>query len=111
MEDLNLQKTVALIAQDFDLEAQEQALTEEALLQLLSDQIAYLIDHKLEFLLSLMYRLDIDENKVNRALSPFSEEPANVAIAKLVLNRQKQRVFTKEHYKQESLDNWEWEED
>ncbi|MCB0584494.1 MAG: hypothetical protein KDD06_04100, partial [Phaeodactylibacter sp.] len=58
---------------------------------------------RLEFLLSLMYRLDIDEKKVHFALSPYSEEPANIALSRLILERQKQRAFTKQHYKQEDL--------
>jgi len=98
-----LASTTELIVRDFDLEPQEKALTEEELLQLLSDIVAEMIERRLEFLLSLMYRLDIDEKKVHFALSPFCEEPANIALARLILERQKQRAFTKEHYKQEDL--------
>ncbi len=101
----------SLIIRDFELQSTAETLTEEELLRLLADQVAYLIDHKLEFLLSLMYRLDIDERKVNAALSPFAEEPANLALARLILERQIQRVFTKQHYKQDNLENWEWEAD
>ncbi len=107
----NLETAQSLIIRDFELENQEETLSEEDLLRLLADQIAYMIDHKLEFLLSLMYRLDIDESKVNRALSPLSEVPANIELARLVLERQKQRVFTKQHYKQDNLDGWEWTEE
>lgn len=111
MENEDLQLARELIARDFELESQESILTEEALLQLLADHIAYMIDVRMEFLLSLMYRLDIDEAKVNRALSPMHEEPANIALARLVLERQKQRVFTKKHYKQEDIDGWAWDEE
>ncbi|MFN7118318.1 MAG: hypothetical protein ACK4TA_16070 [Saprospiraceae bacterium] len=99
----------ALIARDFELESPDQVLSEADLLRLLAEQVAYMIDYKLEVLLSLMYRLDIDENKVSAALSPLAPEPANVGIARLVLERQKQRAFTKQYYKQDS--NWNWEED
>lgn len=110
MENQEFTQTAALIARDFELEASTELLTEAELLQLLADQIAYMIDHRLEFLLSLMYRLDIDESRVSAALSPASEEPANLALARLVLERQKQRVFTKQYYKQQNPDNWNWEE-
>jgi hypothetical protein len=110
MENKEFTQTAALIARDFELEASTELLTEAELLQLLADQIAYMIDHRLEFLLSLMYRLDIDESRVSAALSPASEEPANLALARLVLDRQKQRVFTKQYYKQQNPDNWNWEE-
>lgn len=110
MENTEFTETAALIARDFEMEISEETLTEADLLQVLADQIAYWIDHKLEFLLSLMYRLDVDERKVNAALSPYAEEPANLSIARLVLERQKQRIFTKKYYKQQNSDNWNWDE-
>ena len=106
MDDDNLKETKALILRDFELEStEEEPMTEEQLFNLLANQIAYMIEYKLEFLLSLMYRLDISEHKVNHALSPLSNDPANIALAKLVWERQQQRAFTKKHYKQEKLDD------
>ncbi len=104
--DDELKQTMDLISRDFELENAGQMLTEEAVLRALSNQIAYMIEHKLEVLLSLMYRLDVKEEKVELALSPASTEPANVALARLVLERQKQRVFTKNYYRQDGLDGW-----
>ena len=103
--DPNLRLTRELIVRDFELEEKSDIISEEELFDMLADQVAYMIEHRLEFLLSLMYRLDIEEAKVNFALSPFCEEPANVAIARLVLERQKQRAFTKQHYKPPKLDD------
>jgi hypothetical protein len=51
----------------------------------------------------------IPEARVNEALSPAHPEPANLALAKLVLERQKQRIRTKREYRQDNLDGWEWE--
>lgn len=107
MDKDTLTTTTELIVKDFELEPLETKLTEEELLQLLADQIAQMIEYRLEFLLSLMYRLDVNEQKVNMALSPHCEEPANIALAKLVLERQKQRAFTKKHYVQSELDDLE----
>jgi hypothetical protein len=108
MESTELEQLTALVVQDFDPERTEPVFTEEQLLELLGEQIAYLIEHKLEFLMSLMYRLDVDERKVDYALSPAAEELPHIALAKLVLERQKQRIFTKRHYRQQHPDNWEW---
>ncbi|MCB0569175.1 MAG: hypothetical protein KDC66_05405 [Phaeodactylibacter sp.] len=99
-----LANTTELIIRDFELQPLDRPLSEEELLQLLADHIADMIEHRLEFLLSMMYRLDIDEEKVSYALSPYSPEPANIGLARLVLERQKQRAFTKQYYKQEGLD-------
>lgn len=103
----NIEDTRLLIIRDFELEETETPMSEEELYNLLVNQIAYMIEYKLDILLSLMYRLDIDEAKVNHALSPFAQDPANVGIAKLVWERQKQRAFTKKHYKQSKLDDLE----
>ncbi|HKK79215.1 MAG TPA: hypothetical protein VJ933_06280 [Phaeodactylibacter sp.] len=98
-----LEDTKALILRDFELEEKEPVATEADLLRLLADQIAYMIEYDLEVLLSNMYRLDISEKKVHDALSPLSSIPANEALARLVLERQKQRAYTKKHYKQPDL--------
>ena len=95
-----------LIARDFELEiSDDYKMTEEELFSLLSDKVAYMIEYRLDFLLSLMYRLDIKESLINQALSPANDDPANIALAQLILNRQKQRIFTKQHYKQEKLND------
>jgi len=94
-----------LLSQDFELKGADEGISEKQLFDLLCDQVAYMIEYKLDVLLSLMYRLDIDESKVHFALSPMSVEPPNVGIAQLVWERQKQRVFTKNYYKPPSLDN------
>ncbi|MFK8104200.1 MAG: hypothetical protein AB8G15_16855 [Saprospiraceae bacterium] len=104
----NNKLTTTLIARDFELELtpeEDQGMDEEALFALLADKVAYLIEYRIDFLLSLMYRLDIKEALINQALSPASVEPANLALARLILNRQKQRVFTKQHYKQDKLED------
>lgn len=98
MEEKILAEAQALIRQSFELEGADESMTEEQLLDLLSDQVAYWITQKIEFLFSLMYRLDIDESKVEAALHPNAPEPANVGIAKLILARQKQRAYTKINY-------------
>lgn len=107
MENL-IKETSVQIIKDFEMEKLEgEQLSEEELLRVLEQQVAYYIERRLEFLLSSMYRLDIDENLVRKALNPSSPVPANVAIAKLILERQKQRVYTKRFYKQPKIEGLE----
>ncbi len=103
-----LSETTQLIARDFELEGTAELVTEEELFNMLANRVAWLIEHRMEYLLSLMYRMDVSEDKVNFALSPQSPEPANVAIARLVLDRQKERIRTKREYRQDKLDDWDW---
>lgn len=107
MSSIELMQTRELIARDFELEPidDSEQITEEELLRVLSNRIAYMIEYQLEFLLSLMYRLDVSEQKVSDALSPGASEPANIGLARLVIERQKQRAFTKQFYKQEKLED------
>lgn len=110
MKENEIHRTSALIIRDFEIETNQEQITEEELLQILSDQIAYMIEYRIDFLMSLLYRLDVLEKDINKALHPASPEPANVALAKLVIERQKQRIRTKQTYKQPKLDDMEgWE--
>lgn len=72
--------------------------SEEALFHHLCDRVAYLIEYNMEYLLSLLYRNDVDEGKIHAALSPLAPEPAHVGLARLVLQRQKRRMETKRHF-------------
>ena len=107
-EDTN-QLAAAMIYRDFDLDPSERTLSEAELLRLLADHVAWLLEHRMEWLLSLMYRMDIDEQQVEAALLPTATEPANLRLAKLVLARQQERARTKQRYRPEDLgEEWEW---
>lgn len=109
MDKTTFENTKELIAQDFELEAVEgESITEEQLLMLLAERMDFLIQNRPEFLFSLMYRLDVDERKVEAALSPIAPEPGHIGLARLVIERQRKRAFTKQFYKQEELDDLDW---
>lgn len=99
------QKTTALVIRDFGLEAVDETMSEAQLFELLCNEVAYMIEYRIDFLMSLMYRLDVLEHKINFALSPVAPEPANIGLARLILERQKQRVRTKQVFKQEKPDD------
>lgn len=102
-----MDKTAEIIIQNFEIEPPKEEPSDEDLLRLLSDQIAYMIEYRMEYLLSLLYRNDVEEVKINFALSPLCPEPANIALAQLVLARQKERLATKQAYKVEPLEDLE----
>ncbi|MBL7814092.1 MAG: hypothetical protein JNL70_03725 [Saprospiraceae bacterium] len=104
-------ETTALILRDFELVQPKQEMTEQELLDYLAEAISYMIEHKMDFLLSLLYRLDVSEKKINTALMPGNQEDANVALAKLVLERQKLRVATKKAYREKNPSTWDWDMD
>ena len=102
-----INQTAHLIARDFGLEIDEETLTEQALFDLVANEVAYMIEHRIDFLMSLLYRLDVLEHKINFALSPHSVEAPNIALTRLILDRQKERINTKKIYKQDKVDDLE----
>ncbi len=102
--------SASLIVRQFDLEdAQGRAFSEQDLLDALARRIDYMIEHDMDMLLSLLYRLDVDEQKINRALDPAAPDPAHIGLARLVLERQKQRVATRQQYRPPGAGDWNWD--
>ena len=97
-----------LVAQNFEIELnEEETLDAQELFDMIADHVAWLIEHRIDYLLSTLYRLDVLEKDINQALSPAAPLPANIGLTKLILERQKQRILTKRKYKVEKLDDLE----
>ena len=77
------------------------AATETDLLQLLADKINYLIVNDFNKLISILYRADINETKLNIILSENKNEDAGKLIALLFIERQMQKIKSR----QETRDN------
>lgn len=107
MEPEHLAQTTALIAQDFGL-SKITPFSEEELLEAIAQRVAEMMEENKDLLHSYMYRLDIDERKIHFALSILVQEPAHLALARLILDRQKQRAITKLAYKPPKIDEWEF---
>ncbi len=73
----------------------------------LADRVADLMQHKMETLLSMLYRLDVDETKIRQALDSGSDLAPHIAIAKLIVERQIARAKTKENYRTDPIEGWE----
>lgn len=81
---------------------------EKQLLEKIQMRVNELLENDPELLMSYLYRLDVDEKKVQQALHPQSIIPPNEGIAILILERQKKRWETKQKYKQKTIDGWEF---
>lgn len=91
----------------FELDLRTPPGTDEELVQLLSERIAVMLEREPEQLMSLLYRLDVLEKKIVPVMHPLAPEPAHIGLARLVLERQRQRMETKRSVKTEQLDdNW-----
>jgi ribosomal protein S3AE len=79
---------------------------DEDLVTVMSYRIKELMARDFETLMSMMYRLDIDELKIKAALSPHNPAEPSVSLAKIIIERQKKRMDTKRKYTQPSLDDF-----
>jgi hypothetical protein len=85
---------VKIIGKDFDLE--EQA-SEEALRDLMIDAFAYLLENDFQKLLQILYRADVDQDKLKVSLENSTTNSAQV-IADAYLERQKAKIETWKKY-------------
>ena len=106
MEKPVIVQTIELVVKDFEIDQQWDFLEEEELLAALSRHVKYMMESRMEVLMSTLYRLDVSEAKVANALSLIAIEPPHIGIAKLIIDRQKQRIQTKITYKQPPLKDW-----
>lgn len=104
--------TSEIIKKDFEMENAGAPPTDEAeMLLALAYRIEELLENQPEFLMSMLYRLDVEESKIRRAMHPSAADAPNIGLAKLVWERQKQRVWTKQNIKTDPLadaEDWKW---
>ena len=111
MTDDSLQQTTDFLRAPFELEGAPPPATEAELLDLLAARIAEMLERQPDYLLSMLYRLDVLEPKINQALHPAAPELPALGLARLVLERQQQRLHTKRTVKPpplEGLEDWAW---
>jgi hypothetical protein len=105
-----IRETANLIEGPFELTAQT-AYSEDDLVAALANRLAEMLEKQPEQLMSLLYRLDVLERKIIPVMRPDAPEPANIGLARLVVERQKQRIETKKNTKidpLEGMDEWKW---
>jgi hypothetical protein len=87
-----MQNEIVHIVNDcFSLQAKE-----DDFMQLLEEKINYLIIHNFNKLIYLLYRADINETKLNKLLSDNKKENAGKIIAALFVERQMQKIKSRE---------------
>lgn len=70
----------------------------------LSDRVNQLIKSDFEKLVSLLYRIDVSEQKLKSLLQQFPGEDAGNIIATLILERQQQKLKTRKQFSQRDND-------
>lgn len=78
-----------------------ESVTEEELILLLSTKINDLIQNDFSRLLTLLYRIDVDERKLKAMLQQNPDSDAGLLIAHMVLDRQKQKQATRKQFRED----------
>ncbi len=86
-----------VVNQSFSLEA-----TESNFVNFLTEKINYLIVHDFNKLIYILYRADINETKLNKLLAENKKEDAGKIIAALFIQRQMEKIKSREDRKQET---------
>ncbi len=88
----------------------EEHFDEEEMLIQIERRVAELIEQDFGLLMSYLYRLDVLEPHITACLNPTSPEHPYTCLARLIWNRQKERIKTKHLYKPEGQveEGWEW---
>jgi hypothetical protein len=80
----------------------EEGTDDSLLLALLSKSIAALLAQPGEKLFQILYRIDVPEKKVQAVLNDFPAGQWPEEIAKLIIDREKEREFWRKRYRSES---------
>lgn len=92
-----------LVEKDLSLRSDlmEDVSNEEELLQLIASLVQELIDSDFEGLLRLLYRLDVAEVKVKNAVDGTNPDLATDVIAKLILEREKEKSISRAFFRKQ----------
>ena len=94
------------ISNDLDINISSE-LSDEEMIDIISVRVEQLLKADPDLLMSYMYRLDVLEKKIKAALH-VSNEPVHTTFAKLIWDRQKERILTKKKYKQDPIEGWDF---
>ena len=94
------------LSKDLAIELPEKISFEE-LKEQLSHQINHLIETDFQKLVSLLYRIDISEPRLKHLLKENQGENAGKIIAELIIERQLQKIKSRQQFRQrnENLDD------
>lgn len=93
MEDLKALSII--VGKDFEV---EEIWTEAQIRERLVQAFAYLLDNDISKMMNILYRTDVDEEKLKSLLISNSELPSAEVIAEAYLRRQKEKIETRKKY-------------
>lgn len=93
---MNTERAISEISTELGLVVKGNAATN---MQLLYDRINELIHNDFQKLVSILYTMDVDENKLKELLKKNPETDAGIIIGQLMIERQEQKIRSRQAYK------------
>ena len=84
-----------IVGKDFEI---DDILSEDALRRRLVEAFAYLLDHDIAKMMNILYRTDVNEEKLKALLISNSSLPSAEVIADAYISRQKEKIETRKKY-------------
>lgn len=84
-----------IVSTDFEV---DDILSEELLRARLIEAFAYLLDNNISKMMNILYRTDVNEEKLKALLISNSNLPSAEVIADAYISRQKEKVETRKKY-------------
>lgn len=92
-----MEKALVQILNNLQLEKKDSS---EEKFQLLADYLDHLVSYDFNTLLSILYRVDVSEEKAKTALAHKKEDETNgYILAKLLIERETEKIKYREKYK------------
>lgn len=98
------QDIIPLLNKELSLEFSEK-LTMDELEQQLTNHINHLINTDFEKLIYYLYRIDVNESKMKQLLQQQAGENAAQLIARLIIDRQLQKIKSRAEHRSNTIDD------
>src|SRR5688500_7803716 len=98
-EEMNNALLIEALKKEFSLSVPEK-ISMARIREMLSAHVNYLITNNFNLLVSLLYRIDVNEAKLKGFLKDNPGEDAGRIIAELIIERQLQKIKTRQQFNQ-----------
>jgi hypothetical protein len=96
-------KAIIKVAQELDVDNEKFTADQKVLVE----KVNWLIINDFERLVSILYRIDVSETKINALLKEFINEDAAEIIVNLMLEREAEKIKNREMFKNNTDDGGE----
>ncbi|MGO3706374.1 MAG: hypothetical protein ACTJGD_00920 [Mesonia hippocampi] len=100
---MSAENPLVLITQKLPIESNiYKNKSQQELFDILTNYIEQLIQTDFNKLISILYRIDIDENKLRKVLSENKNTSSGKIILELMIEREKEKIILRKKYKQQN---------